>query len=193
MVGAIWVLVTLPRTLAVRLAIAVPLILIPFLADAKQVVLALPAMVIAGNWRGKRDIAIRVSAVAVAVIALLTVVKGGDTATKFIDRARNGQGGKEAAAATVFGALRADLPALVLGLGPAETVSRAAFMTTPLLLHEDSPLHVLGLSPAKLAAKAADGRVESLGRRDVIQHGNLECARSAGRSRNCRGGSSTHR
>ena len=105
-VGAIWVLLTLPRTLAVRLAIAVPLLLIPFLADAKQVVLAAPAMVIAGNWRGKRDVAIRVSAVAVAVVALLTVVPAGDTARKFIERSRDGQGGKEAAAATVFGALK---------------------------------------------------------------------------------------
>ena len=162
-VGAIWVLLTSPRTLAVRLAIALPLLLIPFLADAKQVLLAAPAMVIAGNWRGKRDIAIRVSAVAVAVVALLTVVPAGDTAWNFIERSRNGQGGKEAAAATVFGALKTDPPGLVLGLGPAETVSRAAFMTTPLLLHEDSPLHVLGLSPAKLAAKAQTDAFDASG------------------------------
>jgi hypothetical protein len=163
MVGAIWVFVTLPRTLAVRLAIAVPLVLITFLADAKQVVLALPAVVIAGNWRGKWDVLIRVSAVAVAVVALLTVVPAGDTARKFIDRTRGGQGGKEAAAATVFGNLRIDAPALVLGFGPAESVSRAAFMTTPLLLREDSPLQVLGLSPAKLAAKAQQKAFDASG------------------------------
>jgi hypothetical protein len=154
MIGAIWIVVTLPRTLAVRLAIAVPLVLITFLADAKQVVLALPAMVIAGNWRGKRDVAFRVSAVAVAVVALLTVVPAGATARKFIDRSRGGQGGKEAAAATVLGSLKNDPSTLALGLGPAESVSRAAFMTTPLLLRENSPLHALGLSPATLAAEA---------------------------------------
>jgi hypothetical protein len=124
------------------------------LADAKQVVLALPAMVIAGNWRGKRDVAFRVSAVAVAVVALLTVVPAGATARKFIDRSRGGQGGKEAAAATVLGSLKNDPSTLALGLGPAESVSRAAFMTTPLLLRENSPLHALGLSPATLAAEA---------------------------------------
>ena len=63
----------------------------------------------------------------------------------------------------MFGALKTDPPALVLGLGPAETVSRAAFMTTPLLLHEDSPLHVLGLSPAKLAAKAQTDAFDASG------------------------------
>jgi len=153
-VGAVWVLLASSRPLVVRLAIALPLLLIPILADAKQVVLAAPAMLIAGKWRGKREAAIRISATAVAFIALLTVIPAGDTATRFIDNARSGEGGKEAAAATVFGALRADPPSLVLGLGPAETVSRAAFMTTPLLLRGDSPLHVLGLGPAKLAAKA---------------------------------------
>ena len=163
LIGAIWVLVTLPRTLAVRLAIAVPLILITFFADAKQVVLALPAMVIAGNWRGKRDVAFRVSAVAVAVVALLTVAPAGDTARGFIESSREGRGGKEAAAQTVFGALGADAPSLVLGLGPAETVSRAAYMTTPILLREGSPLHVLGLSPAKLAAKAQTSALDASG------------------------------
>ena len=162
-VGAIWVLVASPRALGVRLAIAVPLLLITFLADAKQVVLAMPAMVIAGNWRSKRDVVIRVSAVALAIVALLTVVPAGDTAKRFIERSRNGQGGKEAAAATVFGALKTDAPTLVLGLGPAETVSRAAFMTTPLLLQPDSPLHALGLKPAKLAAIAQTDAFDASG------------------------------
>ena len=85
MVGAIWVLLTLPRTLAVRLAIAVPLILITFLADAKQVLLAAPVMLIAGNWRGKRDAALRIPAAALAFVALLNVVPAGDTAKKFIE------------------------------------------------------------------------------------------------------------
>ncbi len=187
MIGAIWVFVTLPRTLAVRLAIAVPLVLITFLADAKQVVLALPAMVIAGNWRGKWDVAIRVSAVAVAVVALFTVVPAGATARKFIDRTRSGQGGKEAAAATVFGTVKTDLPSLVLGLGPAESVSRAAFMTTPLLLQRGLPAACPRTEPGKAGSQGPNGCVRCLGRRNVVRHGHFERAGSGGRSRNCRG------
>ena len=162
-VGAVWVLLALPRSLVVRLAIALPLLLIPFLADAKQVVLAAPVMLIAGKWHGKLGAAIRIPAVAVMFIALLTVIPAGDTARNFIEKNRNGQSGKEAAAATVFGALKADPPALVVGLGPAETVSRAAYMTTPLLLRGDSPLHALGLSPAKLADKVQTDALDASG------------------------------
>ena len=143
-------------------------------------------MVIAGNWRGKWDIAIRVSAVAVAVIALLTVVPAGATARNFIDESRDGQGGKEAAAATVFGALKADAPALVLGLGPAESVSRAAFMTTPLLLQRGLPAARPRTEPGKARREGPNRRVRRLGRRNVVQHGDFERAGSAGRSRNCR-------
>jgi hypothetical protein len=163
LVGALWILLASPQRLWLRIAMASPLLLIPFLADAKQVILATPAMVIAGNWRGKRDVALRGFAVAVAVAALLTVVPAGGTAKGFIERSRAGQGGKEAAAATVFEALKRDPASFVLGVGPAESVSRAAFMTTPLLLHEDSPLHALGLEPAELAAKAQTNAEDASG------------------------------
>lgn len=153
-VGAVWILLASSRPLLARLAIALPLLVIPVLADAKQVLLAAPVMLIAGSWGGRRGAVLRLSAAGITFVALLNVIPAGDTATNFIERARDRQGGKEAAAATVLGALKADPPALVLGFGPAETVSRAAYMTTPLLLRGDSPLHVLGLSPARLAAEA---------------------------------------
>ena len=101
--------------------------------------------------------------------------------------------GKEAAAATVFGALRADPPALVLGLGPAETVSRAAYMTTPLLLHGDSPLHVLRLSPAKLAAKAQTDAFDASGGGTSFNTGVSSALGVVGDLGIARGGSSTPR
>jgi hypothetical protein len=46
---------------------------------------------------------------------------------------------------------RSDPVALTLGKGPAETVSLAAYYTTPGFLSASSPLHALGLRPAEIA------------------------------------------
>lgn len=150
-VGAIWIISATPLTTRAKLATALPLLAVPFLADAKQVVFAAPAMLVAGNWRGTRDVVLRFSAVGIALFVLLTLIPAGKTATQFLENARAGRGGKEAATNVVFDALRSDPASLLLGLGPAESVSRAAFMTTPLLLDADSPLRVLGLEPAETA------------------------------------------
>jgi hypothetical protein len=56
-----------------------------------------------------------------------------------------------------------DPAAVAFGQGPAETVSRAAFMTTPLFLGTDSPLAMLGLKPAVWATEAQDTAVEVSG------------------------------
>jgi hypothetical protein len=134
-----------------RLALAIGLLVVPFLADAKQVIFALPAMVLAGNWRSVKDVALRVSTVAIAIATLVLFIPAGQTATDFLGRASEGHGGKEAAADVVITRLRSDPVAIVIGIGPAESVSRAAFMTTPQFLDSDSPLNELGLGEAELA------------------------------------------
>jgi hypothetical protein len=150
--GAFWVLYDEARPRLVRLAVALPLLVIPFLADAKQVILAAPAALLVGNWRGIRDVIFRIAAVAAAVTVLLALLPAGRTAASFLANAQESQGGKEAASRTVLNTITSEPSTLVVGLGPAESVSRAAFMTTPLLLGEESPLHVLGLEPASLPA-----------------------------------------
>jgi hypothetical protein len=59
--------------------------------------------------------------------------------------------------------LESDPSSVAFGKGPAETVSRAAFMTTDLFQTEGSPLSVLGLAPASLATEAADTALATSG------------------------------
>jgi hypothetical protein len=157
-VGAIWIFNggIGHRTLGVlRLPVAVVLFSIPLFADAKQVILALPAIVLASNWRVSRlQVFVRAALVGGSVVALFTLAPGGRTAESFLEKAHNGQGGKEAAARFVWRKLDGDPASVVFGKGPAETVSRAAFMTTDLEQGAKSPLASLGLKPASIAVEA---------------------------------------
>jgi hypothetical protein len=165
MIGAIWIaLMKQPRFL-LRYAAVVPLAAIPFLADAKQVVLALPAVLLVGRWRSLGDLALRIVAVAGAVTALVLLAPHGQSAVRFIDQTRSGEGGKQQAADVVWNAAKSDPATIVFGQGPAQTVSRAAFMTTDFLLRPDSPLRVFDLRPAEIAlqAQAAAEEVSGLG------------------------------
>jgi hypothetical protein len=138
-----------------RLLVALALFLIPFVADAKQVILAVPAILIVTSWReGPLRILLKVALITASVVALFFVQPAGDTAFDFLERAQQGQGGKAAAATFVWDRLEGDPASVAVGLGPAESVSRAAFMTTDLLLGADSPLRTLGLEPASVALEA---------------------------------------
>jgi hypothetical protein len=138
-----------------RIPIVVALFVIPFLADAKQVIVALPALVLASSWAGGRvQLFGRAMLVAGAVIALFTLAPASDTTARYIEQSRHGRGGKQATAEFLWQKLDGDPAALAFGKGPAETVSRAAFMTTDLFQRSGSPLAVLGLRPASIAAEA---------------------------------------
>lgn len=163
-VGAIWILTGgLGRqTLgAARLPIVAGLFLIPLVADAKQVILAMPAILLASTWKVSRlQFLLRGALVAAAVVALFTLAPAGNTSQRFIEENQQGEGGKEATARFVWREARADPPAVAFGQGPAETVSRAAFMTTDLFQGADSPLSVLDLKPATFAEEAQGTAVE---------------------------------
>ena len=153
-VGALWLLAetrgitTWWRVLFVALAFAVPVV-----ADAKQVLLALPAGVLAVSPRRPRTFLLQALAVVGSILALFEF-GAGHAAANYLRESQHGRGGKQIAAEFVWGKLRGDPSSIVFGLGPAETVSRAAFMTTPLLLSQGSPLHVFGLKPAPVAMEA---------------------------------------
>jgi hypothetical protein len=157
-VGVIWILsggVSRSSLGIWRLPVLAALVLIPFLADAKQVILAVPAILLASTWRrGPLILLTRVALVAGSVVALFTLAPAGDTAQSYIEQAERGQGGKQATAQFVWREVRADPPSLAFGKGPAETVSRAAFMTTEGFQRPGSPLDALGLEPAALAMEA---------------------------------------
>lgn len=156
LVGALWLLLSSNGRLRLRRSVLVlAMLLIPFLADAKQVLLATPAIVLAGRWRG-RMAAYVVQAVLIAgvVAALFYIYPAGANALRFLHQSENGRGGKEAVAGFIWHKLDTDPGSLLAGKGPAETVSRAAFMTTDLYQRANSPLRILGLKPAAIALEA---------------------------------------
>jgi hypothetical protein len=152
-VGGIWLLAA-TSGIAVwwRLPLAALALSVPLIADAKQVTLALPAGLLAISARRPRTLLIQAVAVGGAVAALFEFAPAG--APTYLRQAELGRGGKEAAAAFIWTKLRGDPASIAFGLGPAETVSRAAFMTTPLFLGQRSPLHIFGLRPAEVAMEA---------------------------------------
>ncbi len=107
-----------------RLPVVAVLFFIPFLADAKQVIVALPAILLASSWRvGRVQVLVRGTLVAAAVVALFTLAPAGNTALRYIQENQNGQGGKQATALFLWHMLKDDPASLAFGKGPAETVN----------------------------------------------------------------------
>ncbi len=150
--GAIWMLGSRAGFSLRRLPTAAVLLTIPFLADAKQVILALPIALLATNWwRRGASVVLPLTLVAVAMYSFVVFYPSGRGAIGFLEQARSGNGGKTLAANAIWREIRADPVSLAFGKGPAETVGRAAFLTTPLLTERGSPLRVLHLRPAAIA------------------------------------------
>jgi hypothetical protein len=162
-VGAIWLITVRPIGAHRSLLLAALLVPIPFFADAKQVIFALPAALLVTSWRDIKDVVVRGAAIAVAVGLLVFAVPAGTTALSFLDRAREGGGGKQAALSYLWGVMRSDNASIAFGKGPAQTVSRAAFMTTDSVLRPDSPLRALGVAPARYAGSAEAAAQSSAG------------------------------
>jgi hypothetical protein len=164
-VGAIWFLsggVARRALGAMWLPVVLALFVIPFIADAKQVIVALPAILLASSWSGGRlRFLLRAVLVAGLVVVLFTLVPAGRTAEQYLER--NGQNGKEATLVFVWDKLDDDPASIVFGRGPAETVSRAAFLTTPQQQRRGSPLADLGLKPSPIAADAQGAAQDASG------------------------------
>ncbi len=153
-VGAIWIALNKRYSLAWRCVLVALLAPIPFLADAKQVIFALPAVLVMVRWGSLKDVVLRVAGVAMAIAALILLFPAGRTSIRFINESLSGHGGKEASTKVIWDRAKADPATIVFGEGPAESVSRAAFMTTDLLLKANSPLRVFDLKPAQIALQA---------------------------------------
>lgn len=166
-VGAIWILARgagAGRFGAFRLPLVLLLLIVPFVADAKQVILALPAALLAWSPGAGRGMAIaRTGIVVAAVVALFAFFPAGGATELFIKNAEHGQGGKQATARFVWDHARGDAASIAFGQGPAETVSRAAFMTTDLFQRGGSPIAVVGLAPAELAVEAQSTALQASG------------------------------
>ena len=179
-VGAIWILSGGERSVLGiwRWPVVLTLALIPFMADAKQVIVALPAIVLASSWHvGRGQFLLRSALALGAVLALFTLVPAGRTAEQFIKTSQHGQGGKQATALFLWHQLDGDPASLAFGKGPAETVSRASFMTiySPAT---GSPMVALGLQPAAIAVEA-QSRAQSLSHRTSGQTSSFESGMSS--------------
>jgi hypothetical protein len=130
------------------------LIFVPAVTDAKQVTFAaIPAglaMLLASRAGLKRVLVLL--PVPAAVIILVSLMPAGTIAVSYL-KSGNVQTGKVAALEVVAGHMGSSLGAWAVGLGPANTVSRAAFLTGDSVTH-DSPLKQLGLAPAEFAVEA---------------------------------------
>ncbi len=161
-IGAIWLLSDRRIPTVFRVAFAAPLFLLVFFADAKQVLFALPATLVALRFRGHVGQAIvKLTAVATVLFVLVTIYPAGRVALSFIQGASEDRGGKLAVAEMVVSRVKEDPTTLAFGTGPATTVSRASFMTTDLFLRGDSPLRVLGLRPSEFALQANERALQT--------------------------------
>lgn len=159
--GVIWLLSGRRAQLLGRALLALPMIVLVFLADAKQVLFALPAIFVAVRLRGRWGaFLLQISTVVTVLIVLVSVYPAGRAALLFIGTVSENRGGKIAVVDLLIEETRKDPTIAVVGLGPAQTVSRASFMTTELYLREDSPIRALGLAPSRFAIEAND-RVEA--------------------------------
>lgn len=159
-VGAVWLLSGRRVRLLGRALLAVPLMALVFFADAKQVLFALPAILLALRLRGRWGQALlQVAAVVIALFVLVNFYPAGRSALGFLGTASETRGGKIAVVDLLFE--RMDDPVTIaFGMGPAKTVSKASFMTTDLFLRQNSPLRALGLAPSPFALEANE-KVES--------------------------------
>jgi hypothetical protein len=153
-IGAIWLLAR-RRTLW-NAALAAVLMVFPFISDAKQVLLALPLAVLATLPQGLTVGYFFRSGLAIGLAAmLLFVLPVGKVTRAYLNQGQQRGGNpKVQVAQWLWKDLQGDPVSLTFGKGPAETVSLAAYYTTPGFLGARSPFHALGLKPAEIAIEA---------------------------------------
>ena len=167
-VGALWYIARSTSPLSpATIAVVVLLTGIILVADAKQVVFALPAVLIAQRGMSARTLAVGVVVVGCLVALLQSNTLNQGYAVPYVDRALSGDSGKQAVAESLWNDAQHDLGTLTVGSGPAETVSRTAFQTVPAFQKQGSGLESLGLQPASKAieenrlAASASGATET--------------------------------
>lgn len=161
---AVFLLVGLRARTPVIVAFGVLALTVTIVADAKQVLFVLPlaALVLGIAQTNRRSILSVV--VGIVVGALMAGAAGyaiysyqaSDTALQFIDQTNADDTGKQAVLPALWTDISASPDKLVFGLGPGESVSRFAFLTTASLIKAGSPVTILGLHVSRGADKYND-------------------------------------
>jgi hypothetical protein len=130
-------------------------LLVSVIADAKSVLMLSPLALATYFFAHRVPIASAFSrrtrtilslVVAVTLIASYPLT---GVAIQFLGIATSGEAGKLAVARLLAIDLTQSPTRFVLGLGPGESVSRFAFLTTPSVRREGSPVAALGLAPGR--------------------------------------------
>jgi hypothetical protein len=127
------------------------------IADAKQVLFVLPLglLVLGISGRKRRTVSSLVGglvagvAMAGASVYALLTYQASSAAFDFINRSTTNNSGKFAVADALWTDISGSAAGLVFGLGPGESVSRFAFLTTPALFKVGSPVALLGLHASR--------------------------------------------
>jgi hypothetical protein len=133
------------------------LVLIPVLTDAKQVTFSLPAaaLVFLGATRrlGRKTMIVAIVSGALAV--LLLAVPAGKVAAGYLSDAASGNYGKLVGFQVALDEMKHEWTEVVFGLGPANGLSRVAYLTSDThALRGSAPLSRLQLAPAPVAMQA---------------------------------------
>jgi hypothetical protein len=151
LVGSLFLLVTQSRAPVLwRVVVATSAIVVPIIGDAKQVFLAVPCILLALGWRGARIVAPVVLVPVLLFSAVPSVAKYGPAR---LGDAVAGNSGKEPVLAEMTDRAHHNLPTLLLGSGPATTVSRLALLASEDTSAGQTPVQALGLAPSDLTEK----------------------------------------
>lgn len=154
-VACVWLLASGRRRTWWVLAAAGLLLGELIISDAKQVLLVLPVGVVVAAWRSGRLGFVVNGTLIAAAIALLIVIDPYSQDTVYrLQQARHGRNGKAETAKIIWRHLESDPASIVFGKGPAETVSRTAFITID---PNETSFRGLGLQPAEIAVEAQAG------------------------------------
>lgn len=168
LLGAAWLLSDAKAGSYLRNFLALALLLpLPLLASAKAVIISAPLLLLGGPWRTSLRLPIRIALLAAVGISLYVFAPLPSSTNSHIQRAEAGAG-KPLVARLIWEQVSTDPASLLFGKGPAETVSRVAYLTLPTHEGEGSPLSVLGLAPSPITegidaqVKEASGADKSL-------------------------------
>ena len=153
-IGMVWLL---SRRLTLwRVALAALLAVLPFISDSKQVLFALPIAVLATAPQALTTGYFVRSGLAVGLLTILIfILPVGKVALGYLHQDKErGVTPKVQVAHWLWNKTRSDPVSLTFGRGPAETVSLAAYYTTPGYLSARSPFHALGFGAAEIAIEA---------------------------------------
>jgi hypothetical protein len=136
------------------------LLVVPVLSDAKQALFALPpAFLVLLLDRGRRTMLRSVSVVAALAIGglYLSTINSTHIAVDLIERSTDSDRGTAAAWTLIWDRMQPSPPAMLIGLGPGQSVSRVALLSSEGIVEPDSPVVQLGFHTAPLTAQIVAG------------------------------------